>query len=208
MRTRVKICGITRHEDAAAAVAAGADAVGLVFHPESPRYIHPEAAADIVSRLPAFVCAVGLFLDPDADAVSRVLDRVPLDLLQFHGREPPTLCRAFGRRYIKAVAMAGSVDPLTYAGEFPDAAGIVLDSHAPGEQGGTGATFDWNTIPVRLGGPIILAGGLGPGNVGEAVSRFRPYGVDVSSGVERAPGIKDAQRMTAFIREVQRVDDV
>lgn len=208
MRTRVKICGITRVDDGLAASAAGADAVGLVFYRKSARYISVEAARAIVGQLPPFVTVVGLFLDPDESEVRRVLDQVPLDLLQFHGDETPEFCARFPVRYIKAVGMAGQRKPAAYAADFPDAAGFLLDSHVPGELGGTGKAFDWETIPRALNRPLILAGGLRPDNVREAVQRFRPYAVDVSSGVEMAPGLKDAGRIDAFMKEIRGDQDV
>lgn len=208
MRTRIKICGITRPEDALAAVAAGADAIGLVFHPDSPRHVDPSAAREIVRQLPPFISTVGLFLNPEAQQVRRILEQVDVDLLQFHGTETAEFCAQFRRTYVKAVAMAGGVDPAEAARAYPDAAAFLLDSHAPGEQGGTGEVFDWESFPRRFGRPLILAGGLRPENVAEAVARCRPYAVDVSSGVEEAPGIKSRDRMIAFAREVRRGEDV
>ncbi|MEX0730889.1 MAG: phosphoribosylanthranilate isomerase [Aquisalimonadaceae bacterium] len=208
MRTRVKICGITRIEDGLAASAAGVDAIGLVFYPASSRVIDTETACAIVRRLPPFVTVVGLFLDPTEADVRHVLDRVPLDLLQFHGNETAEFCERFPVRYIKAVAMGGGIDPVAYAAGFTAAAGFLLDSHAPGELGGSGKAFDWGSIPAAMNRPLVLAGGLNPENVAAAVTRFRPFAVDVSSGVESAPGIKDAGRMTAFMNEIRGVQDV
>ncbi len=206
MRTRVKICGITRVEDALKAAELGADAIGLVFYPKSPRAVDAETAHRIVQALPPFVTTVGLFLDAEPRDIRAVLATVPLDLLQFHGDECPADCGAYGRPYIKAVAMSGDTDVAAYMRSYPDAAGFLLDSHAPGAAGGTGNRFDWSQIPRDLGRPVILAGGLNPDNVGEAVRRTRIGGVDVSSGVESSPGIKDADKMRAFIEEVRRVD--
>lgn len=206
VRTRVKICGITRPEDAIAAAAAGADAIGLVFCAASPRHIAPERAREIVAALPPLVSTVALFLDPARDEVARVLDAVEVDLLQFHGRESPEFCESFGRRYLKALGMGGGSDTAADAAAHPHATGFLLDSHVPGAQGGSGETFDWSRIPV-LPKPYLLAGGLSPANVAEAVRRCRPYGVDVSSGVESAKGIKDAAKIAAFIDEVNRVQD-
>jgi len=203
VHTRIKICGITRFEDALAACDAGADAIGLVFHPASPRAISAEAARTLVMGLPPLITVVGLFLDAQADVVRSVLERVPLGLLQFHGNESADYCERFPLRYIKAVAMGGEADPIAYAASHPAAAGFLLDSHGAGEQGGSGKAFDWDRIPKHFGRPLILAGGLGPGNVAEAVSQYHPYGVDVSSGLESAPGVKDVQRIKAFMREVQ-----
>ena len=200
---RVKICGITRMQDLQAAIAAGADAVGFVFAAGSPRAVQPEQAAALAAAVPAFVARVGLFLDQDHDEVARVLERVPLSLLQFHGREDPEFCRRFGRPYIKALGMGAAADPGRAAAAFADAAALLLDSHAPGLPGGTGQAFDWNRVP-RLGRPLVLAGGLTPDNVRAAVERVRPWAVDVSSGVEDAPGIKNAGKIELFIREAKR----
>jgi phosphoribosylanthranilate isomerase len=201
---RVKICGITRDVDVEAAVAAGADALGFVFAPRSPRMVDAATAKGLVNRVPAFVCRVGLFMDQDAAEIGRVLGEVPLSLLQFHGREDAAFCRSFGLPYVKALGMAAGADAaLRAAGAFPDAAALLLDSHEPGGAGGTGTTFDWNSIPA-LGRPLVLAGGLTPDNVGRAVTCVRPWAVDVSSGVEDAPGIKNAAKIRHFIQEARR----
>lgn len=207
MRTRVKICGITRPEDGQRAAALGADAVGLVFFAGSPRHVSIDTAASVIAALPPLVAVVALFQDPAAAEVEQVLAKLPVDLLQFHGSESPEFCRAFGRRYLKALAMGeGSLDPVLQARQYPDAAGYLLDSHAAGQQGGSGRTFDWSRIPANLARPILLAGGLHAGNVAAAIRQYRPYGVDVSSGVEAGKGIKDAAKMAAFINEVRRVE--
>jgi phosphoribosylanthranilate isomerase len=206
MRTRVKICGITRLEDALAAAAAGADAIGLVFVNASPRRVDPAQARVIVAGLPPFIKVVGLFADAPAEQVRAVLGQAALDLIQFHGRETPEFCRSFGRPYLKAVRMDASADPRTEAGRYTDAAGLLLDSYHPQLAGGTGETFDWARVPRELGRPLILAGGLTPDNVGAAVAAVRPYAVDVSSGVESAKGIKDAARVMAFVRAVAIAD--
>lgn len=200
MRTRVKICGITRPEDARAAAAAGADAIGLVFVDASPRRLDPERARAIVAVLPPFLKVVGLFVDAPPAQVRAVLGAVPLDLIQFHGRETPEFCRAFGRPYLKALRMGPGVDVAAEAGRYPDAAGLLLDSFHPQLAGGTGETFDWSRVPRDLGRPLVLAGGLTPENVAAAVAAVRPYAVDVSSGVESAKGIKDAAKVAAFVR--------
>lgn len=205
LRTRIKICGITRPEDALAAARLGADAIGLVFHPRSPRYVELAAAREIVAALPPLVSVVALFMDPGRQEVETVLSGLTVDLLQFHGSESPAFCELFGRRYLKALPMGGGADPLAHARAHGQALGFLLDSHAPGQQGGSGETFDWNHIPQELPKPYLLAGGLHPGNVAEAVRRCRPYGVDVSSGVEAAKGIKDPAKLAAFINEVNRV---
>lgn len=205
--TRVKICGVTRPEDARAAARLGADAVGLVFYPPSPRALDIETARAVAAALPPFVTPVALFLDPTPDEVRAVLDAVPVELLQFHGTEPAELCRAFGRPYIKAVAMTGGGgDIATGAARYPDARGLLVDSHAAGSPGGTGTTFAWERLPAERALPVILAGGLVAANVAAAVAAVRPEAVDVSSGVERSPGVKDAARMREFIEEVRRGD--
>ena len=200
--TRVKICGLTRPEDVDAAVAAGADALGFVFTPRSKRCLVAEDAGELVARVPAFVARVGLFMDQDEDEVGRVLERVPLNLLQFHGTETAAYCRGFRLPYIKALAMAAAAEAKR-AAEYADAAALLLDSHEPGGAGGTGRTFDWNAIP-ELPRPVVLAGGLSPANVARAVRAVRPWAVDVSSGVEDAPGVKNARKMIEFIKEAKR----
>ncbi|KAB7627861.1 phosphoribosylanthranilate isomerase [Alkalilimnicola sp. S0819] len=207
MHSRIKICGFTRPEDVAQAARLGVDAVGLVFAEGSSRQLDLAQARAVAAAVPAFVSVVALFLDQEADLVRRVLAQLPVEILQFHGQEAPEYCRSFGRRYIKAVPMAGDAagDCRAYAARYPDATGLLLDSHAGGALGGTGEAFDWGRIPADLGRPLILAGGLGPDNVAAALRQVRPYAVDVSSGVESAKGIKDAARMAAFIDEVRRV---
>lgn len=202
MRTRVKICGITRIDDGLIAARAGADAIGLVFA-QSPRQVKPEQARAITAALPPFVTVVGLFVDADADAVRSILGSVRLDLLQFHGSETPDFCRQFSKPYIKAVSMREGVNVSATAAAHADAAGVLLDTHSEQAAGGSGRTFDWSRVPANLSKPLILAGGLNPDNVAEAVRRVRPYAVDVSSGVEREKGIKDAARVQAFIKAVQ-----
>lgn len=199
---RVKICGITRLPDLQAAVAAGADALGFVFASRSPRALSAAAAETLVAQVPAFVSRVGLFMDHSAAEVATVLERVPLSLLQFHGSEDAGFCRQFGLPYIKAVAMGSPGEAERAGREFPDAAALLLDSHRAGEAGGSGQSFDWSRIP-RLSRPLVLAGGLTPANVRRAVREVRPWAVDVSSGVEEAPGIKSAEKMQAFIREAK-----
>jgi phosphoribosylanthranilate isomerase len=205
-RTRTKICGITRVEDGLAAASAGADAIGLVFHGASPRNVAVAQAAAICVALPPFVTTVGLFVDAAAETVNDVLRQVPLDLLQFHGDESAEYCRAFSRPYIKAIRMADDVDLHALAAEYRDARGLLLDAFHPGIPGGTGQTFDWERIPQTLAAPVILAGGLAPDNVADAVRSVHPYAVDVSSGVEAAKGIKDAAKIEAFIRGVNSAD--
>jgi len=206
MRTRVKICGITRPEDALVAADLGVDAIGLVFYPKSPRYVEASRAAEIVSAIPPFMTTVALFLDARQDFIQQVLNTAPVDLLQFHGDECPADCGTFGRPYIKAIGMKGGVNAQAYADTYPDAQGFLLDSHAVGEAGGTGQRFDWASVP-KLNKPVILAGGLRPDNVAEAVNLARPYALDISSGVESSPGIKDKDMMQEFISEVKKADE-
>lgn len=205
MRTRVKICGITRPEDALAAVAAGADAIGLVFYAPSPRAVTAEQAAAIAEQVAPFVTLTGLFVDAPETEVRAVLESVPLELLQFHGQETPVYCAQFKRRYIKAVSMQTAEDLPRAATRYADACGLLLDTYHPAQPGGTGECFNWEWVPPDYERPLILAGGLTPDNVGAAVTQVRPYAVDVSSGVEQAKGIKDAAKMNAFIQEVRRV---
>lgn len=204
MRTRVKICGITRREDALEAVRQGVDAIGLVFYPPSPRAVTREQARAVVRGLPPFVTVVGLFVDASRDEIAQTLAEVRIDLLQFHGGETADQCAGHGRPYIKAVRMRHDVDIARLEAEYADASGLLLDTYRPGQPGGTGAVFDWGRIPSAMAGRIVLAGGLGPDNVEAAVRRVRPYAVDVSGGVEKAKGIKDPDRISAFLRGVER----
>lgn len=203
MRTRVKICGITRVEDALAAVQHGCDAIGLVFYAPSPRNVSSRQAAEIVARLPAFITAVGLFVDAAPAEINAVLAAVRLDLLQFHGEETPQQCRQYGLPYMKAIRVKADTNLLQYATEYSDAQALLLDAYAEGVAGGTGQAFDWSLIPANLPRPIVLAGGLHAGNVGAAIQQVRPYAVDVSGGVEVTKGIKDADKIAAFMRGVE-----
>lgn len=205
MRTRIKICGITRPQDGQDAAQLGADAIGLVFYAPSPRAVNVEQATAICDALPPFVTRVGLFVNADRNEINTVLAEVPLDLLQFHGDETPADCEGYDRPYIKALRMAADVDVMAEAEAYERAAGILFDSYEAGVPGGTGQTFDWQRVPAGIKQPVILAGGLNPRNVATAVERVRPYAVDVSGGVETAKGIKDKGKMTAFINEVLRV---
>lgn len=200
MRTRVKICGLTRVEDALCAAHLGVDAIGLVFYSRSTRHVSIEKALEIVNALPVFVSVVGLFVDAGQDYIREVLAGVPIDCLQFHGHEPPDYCRRYGRPYLKAIAMQENTDVLGLAGQYHDAAGLLLDTYHPGIRGGSGTGFDWRWIPRHCPLPVVLAGGLTAANVGRAVAMVRPYAVDVSSGVEAEKGVKDAAKMAAFIR--------
>ncbi len=203
MRTRVKICGITRLEDAAAAVRAGADAIGLVFDPQSPRYVAPDQAVAIARSVAPFVTVVGLFVNAEPARIREILSRVRIALLQFHGSETPEQCRLVNLPYIKVVRMQEGVDLHAQARAYADATGLLLDTHDPTVAGGSARTFDWARVSSDVAKPIVLAGGLTPENVAEAVRAVRPYAVDVSSGVEKAKGIKDADKIAAFIRAVQ-----
>lgn len=203
MRTRVKICGITRLEDALAAADAGADAIGFVFEEKSPRFIEPERARVIAQSLPPFLTVVGLFVDASAETIRRALTVVPLDLLQFHGREKPGDCRLYGRPYLKAVHMRDDEDAERAAHDYADATGLVFDTYHPEMAGGSGRRFDWARLPRGIGRRLILAGGLTPENVGDAIAQVRPFAVDVSSGVERSKGIKDAAKIAAFMHNVR-----
>ena len=205
-RTRVKICGITRPEDGAEAARLGADAIGLVFYEKSPRNVDLEQARAVCDALPGFVTVVSLFLNPETSLVEKALENLPIDLIQFHGKETAEFCRAFGKPYIKALGMAGGVDLVSQISAYPDARGVLLDSHETGAAGGTGETFDWGTIPEEYRSSIILAGGLKPDNVAMAIRAVRPYAVDLSSGVEASPGIKDAALMAQLMKEIKQVD--
>lgn len=198
----MKICGITRLDDALAAIAAGADALGFVFYAPSPRAVTASQAAAIIQALPPFVTTVGLFVDAAAEEIAAVLAEAPLDLLQFHGDESAAFCAAQGRPWIKALRVKPGMDVATAIAAYPGARGILLDAWHPDAPGGTGLTFDWSLVPSAAAGALILAGGLTPANVGEAIRRTRPYAVDVSGGVERSHGIKDADKMRAFLSGV------
>ncbi|HNJ77635.1 MAG TPA: phosphoribosylanthranilate isomerase [Azospira sp.] len=205
MRTRIKICGITTVADGLAAAAAGADAIGLVFYPKSPRYVHAGRAAEIAAALPPFVTVVGLFVNATPEFVSETLAQVPVGLLQFHGDEDETYCRQFERPFLKAARVRPELDLVQYAASFPSAQGILLDAFVEG-YGGAGHTFDWRMIPETLSRPIVLSGGLNVDNVGEAVRHVRPAAVDVSSGVEISKGVKDHAKIAAFIAGVRNAD--
>jgi phosphoribosylanthranilate isomerase len=206
MRTRVKICGFTRVEDAICAARLGVDAIGLVFYPPSPRNVDINQAIKIVSALPAFVSVVALFVDERESRIREVLQSVPIDCLQFHGDEPAKACRLYGKRYLKAVRMQPDIDISSLAQHYYDASALLLDAWHPGTKGGTGSRFDWDRVPENCSLPIVLAGGLDATNAGEAIRTVRPYALDVSSGVEAEKGVKDAQKMAAFISEVYEGD--
>ena len=206
MRTRVKICGITRIEDGLAAARAGADAIGLVFYPNSGRYVEPARAAEIARAMPPFVTRVALFVNAPVEEISEVLQQVPIDLIQLHGNECPDYCARLERPYIKAIRMKADTDLLAERDRYREAAGLLVDTYVPGVPGGTGETFNWSLIPRSLAGDIILAGGLTKHNVLEAVINVRPWAVDVSGGVEASTGIKDASAIQQFVRGVQLGD--
>lgn len=204
-RTRVKICGITREEDLLAALAVGADALGFVFYPPSPRYLTPERAAALMRRVPPFVARVGLFVNPDPAVLAATLAAVPLDLIQFQGDETPEFCEQFGRPYVKVARMRPGIDLVEFARAYPSARGLLLDSYVE-SYGGAGQTFDWSLVPKGLSVPVVVAGGLTASNVGSVIRQLRPWGVDVSSGVEAAKGIKDAEKINAFMAAVKDAD--
>ena len=203
MRTRVKICGITCPEDALVAVKVGADAIGLVFYPPSPRYVELEQAVEIVASLPPFVTTVGLFVDADAETIAEVVNQVNIDLIQFHGNESADYCAQHARPWIRALRVQKDTDVAKEIMPFSAARGILLDAYRPDVPGGTGETFDWSLIPQGFAQGIVLAGGLDADNVAQAVRQVHPYAVDVSSGVEAAPGIKDTDKMARFMESVR-----
>jgi phosphoribosylanthranilate isomerase len=204
-RTRVKICGITREQDLEAAAAAGADALGFVFYPPSPRFLGTSRAAELVGRMPPFATTVGLFVNPEPAFVREVLAEVPLDLIQFQGDESPEFCAQFGYPYLKVARMRPGVDLVEFARAFKSARGLLLDAYVEG-YGGAGQLFDWSLVPKRLPLPVVLAGGLTAENVGSAIRNLRPWAVDVSSGVEIAKGVKDATKIAAFVAAVKNAD--
>ncbi len=206
LRTRIKICGIKEALHALVAADAGADAIGLVFYSDSPRYVTPGAAANVVAMLPPFVSTVGLFVDASESKVRETLQHVRLDLLQFHGTESAEFCESFGVPYVRAVPMEEGTNLLEWVSRFSTARALLLDAHEPGKPGGTGRTFDWTGIPPDLPIPVVLSGGLNPENVGRAVREVKPWAVDVSSGVEVTRGSKDPRKIVEFIRSVQRED--
>ena len=200
---RSKICGITCIDDALAAVNAGADAIGFVFYAKSPRSVTAQQARGIIAALPPFVTTVGLFVNATACELNETLDAVPLDLLQFHGDETPDQCEGYHRPWIKALRVKAGDDIAAACKAYAGASGILLDTYVEGVPGGTGQAFDWSLIPQGLSKPIILAGGLSAGNVAQAIAQVRPYAVDVSGGVEKSKGIKDHDRIRAFMQAVR-----
>jgi phosphoribosylanthranilate isomerase len=206
LATRIKICGITRQDDANAAAQAGADALGFVFYRNSPRYIEPRRAAQIAAAVPPFVSTVALFVNANAAEIKASLEAFRVDYLQFHGDETADFCYQFGVPFIKAVRVRAGTDLLQYAAEFVAARALLLDAFVEGIPGGTGQGFDWRLIPRNLPLPIVLSGGLNPDNITEAVNGVRPWAVDVSSGVEAAKGVKDTVKIERFIRGVRNAD--
>lgn len=204
MRTRIKICGIKHRDDALKAVECGADAIGLIFVEKSPRYVSLTEARVIAESLPPFVTSVGLFMNASEETVREALKVVPLNLLQFHGEESPEFCEQFGMPYVKVLRMRENVNVIAFTQEYPNAAGILLDTYSK-EGGGSGQTFDWSLIPKDVSVPLILAGGLNPENVASAVETVKPYAVDVSSGVESEPAVKDHKKIEQLIKEVFRI---
>jgi len=205
-RTRIKICGIKNVEDALLVAQCGADSIGLVMHPSSPRYIDLALACEIRQAIPAFVTVTALFMDEGSEFVAQVINRLKPDCLQFHGSETAAFCESWQLPYIKAIPMGGQIDVEAYAESYPAAQGFLLDSNVAGRQGGSGYTFDWSKIPSSFQFPLILAGGLSPQNVAEAISLVHPWAVDVSSGVETTRAVKDADLIRQFCKEVFRVD--
>jgi len=206
VKTRIKICGLTREEDVDAAVAAGADAIGFVFYPPSPRYVTPQRAAELARRIPPFVDIVGLFVNEAPEVVQAACTALPISLLQFHGDEDATYCRQFSRPYLRAARVGPGLDLVEFAGSFTDARGLLLDAFVEG-YGGGGHVFDWTLIPLDLPGFLVLSGGLTAANVGDAIRRVRPVAVDVSSGVEMSKGIKDHSKIAAFVAAVRKADE-
>lgn len=206
MKTRIKICGLTREEDVDAAVAAGADAIGFVFYAPSPRYVSPQRAAELARRIPPFVDVVGLFVNESAEAVRAACAAAPISILQFHGDEDAAYCRQFARPYLRAARVRPGLDLVEFARAFPDARGLLLDAFVDG-YGGGGHVFDWTLIPPALPSFLVLSGGLTATNVGDAMWRVRPVAVDVSSGVEAGKGIKDHSKIAAFVAAVRKADE-
>ena len=206
MKTRIKICGLTREQDVDAAVAAGADAIGFVFYPPSPRYITPQRAAELARRIPPFVDVVGLFVNEAPELVRAACEALPINVLQFHGDEDAAYCRQFARPYLRAARVRPGLDLVEFASSFPDARGLLLDAFVEG-YGGGGHVFDWTLIPSNLPSYLVLSGGLTADNIGDAIRRVRPVAVDVSSGVEAGKGIKDHSKIAAFVAAVRKADE-
>ncbi|ATI03279.1 MULTISPECIES: phosphoribosylanthranilate isomerase [Cycloclasticus] len=206
-RTRVKICGITRPDDAYAAIENGADALGFVFYDKSPRSIEIQKAEILFSNISPFINKVVLFVNPDYDYVNHVLSKLPVDLLQFHGDEDEVFCSSFNKPYLKAIRMRNSINLDEVADTYHSASGLLLDAFDSSQYGGTGQTFDWDLIPKKCKLPIVLAGGLNPSNVSKAIQNTNVFAVDVSSGVEKSKGVKDHQLIKQFMQEVKRANE-
>ncbi|MBL1277560.1 MAG: phosphoribosylanthranilate isomerase [Ectothiorhodospiraceae bacterium] len=206
MSTRIKMCGITRPQDAKDAAELGVDAIGLVFYDPSPRHVSIEQACAVIDALPPFVTTVGLFVNASVDEIRAVLDSVKLDLLQFHGDESPEFCADFDRPWVKAIRMKDGVDLQAETSQFKASSGLLLDAYHPALPGGTGESFEWERVPSALELPVILAGGLSADNVGEAIRTVQPYAVDVSGGIEAEKGIKDWGKMADFVAAVRAAD--
>ena len=202
--TRVKFCGITRAQDASLAVALGVDALGFVFHPNSPRYIEPEDAASIIAALPPFVTSVGLVVDRTVADVEQIIATTSIDIVQCHGEEPAADCESLSRPYIKAIRVKADTDVGALARSYPHARAILLDAYVPGVPGGSGQRFDWRQAQTEIVQPLIIAGGLDPENVDSAITQLSPYAVDVSSGIESSPGLKDTGKMTEFMQNIRQ----
>ena len=205
MTTRIKFCGLTRQQDVLEAAQMGVHAIGLVFHPDSPRAVDVQQAQGLSRVCPPFITRVGLFMNQDASTIIEVLKHVELDILQFHGEEPEDYCVSFNKPYLKSIAMGGKTpDEIP---EYSSAQAYLLDSNELGQPGGSGKAFDWGNIPKNINKPVIVAGGLSPDNVTQAIQCIQPYAVDVSSGIESAKGIKDSEKMKTFINSVRVADE-
>jgi len=205
MSVRVKVCGITRCEDAKIAVQLGVDAIGFVFWPKSARYISPDLARQIATNIPPFICTVGVYVDPDLEWVEETVKVAKINLLQFHGDESPEFCNQFSQPYIKAIRVKQDTDLLQYVEWYSTAKGLLLDTYTVDTPGGTGHVFDWRLIPQHLPMPLILSGGLNSNNVAMAIKQIQPWAVDVSSGVEASKGIKDEKKIFAFMQGVKQL---
>jgi phosphoribosylanthranilate isomerase len=206
MKTRIKMCGLTREEDVDAAIESGADAIGFVFYPPSPRFVSPQKAAQLAKRIPPFVDVVGLFVNESPELVLATCEQLPINILQFHGDESADYCRQFDRPYLRAARVRPGLDLVEFGRSYSDARGLLLDAFVDGFGGG-GHVFDWKLIPPDLPGFLVLSGGLTEANVGEAIARVRPVAVDVSSGIEVSKGIKDHSKIAAFVAAVRKADE-
>ncbi len=206
-KPKVKICGITSIEDAIMAANCGANAIGFIFYNDSPRSISASAAKSIVTTFPAFLSSVALFVDPSPEHVNEIIEQVKPDILQFHGNESAKFCEQFRRPYIKALRVHKNMDLIQSCSHYSQSRGILLDSHVEGSMGGSGVTFNWGIIPNNLAAPVILAGGLNPDNIRLAIKDVRPWAIDVCTGVEESPGVKDSSKMLAFFQGVENANE-